>query len=125
MQKRLSIIGLSALLTACQFLETFEKPSGTAVRAVSPSETTGLNASPVQSLQASPSSHRVITKRINTTQCRDTDDWYLDGYRVGKSFHTQKAAMFQQRLNYCGYQSKNLPTHFQQHWEKGFKIGRQ
>ncbi|STY61029.1 Uncharacterised protein [Mannheimia haemolytica] len=32
------------------------------------------------------------TKRINTMACQDNDDWYLDGYRVGKSFreHQQK-----------------------------------
>lgn len=67
---------------------------------------------------------RTVTKngRIDTTQCTDADDWYLDGYRVGKSFTAQKAAMYQQRLNSC--QGKLAQPHqFQQNWEKGFNIG--
>ena len=43
----------------------------------------------------------VTTVRLNTAQCSEPDDWYLDGYRVGKSFRYQKEAMYQQRVNYC------------------------
>lgn len=67
--------------------------------------------------------NKVITKRINTTQCGDSDDWYLDGFRVGKSFRTQKEAMFQQRLNYCNYHFKTMPSQFKSDWERGFRIG--
>ncbi|VEB26252.1 Uncharacterised protein [Actinobacillus lignieresii] len=64
----------------------------------------------------------ITHERINTTQCKDADDWYLDGYRVGRSFASQKAAMYQQRVSYC----KGMLSHadqFQQNWEKGFKVG--
>ncbi|VEI45921.1 Uncharacterised protein [Actinobacillus equuli] len=60
--------------------------------------------------------------RINTTQCKDADDWYLDGYRVGYSFTAQKEAMYQQRVNYCKGMLSNA-NQFQQNWEKGFKVG--
>lgn len=62
-------------------------------------------------------------KRINTTQCQDSDDWYLDGYRVGKSFSTQSQQMYQQRLNYCGYSIASLPSAFKSNWQRGFKQG--
>lgn len=63
------------------------------------------------------------TKRIDTTQCHDNDDWYLDGYRVGKSFKSQKQAMFTQRVVACGYQPQSLPAAYQQQWQRGFNIG--
>lgn len=59
-------------------------------------------------------------QRINTTACNDLDDWYLDGFRVGKSFRSQKAEMFQKRTQYC--QGK-LPNAYQNYWENGFQIG--
>lgn len=62
-------------------------------------------------------------KRINTTECKDSDDWYLDGYRVGKSFSTQKNEMFQQRVNYCRYTASTLPSQFKRQWEKGYAVG--
>lgn len=71
--------------------------------------------------QTSP--EQIITKRINTTDCQDPDDWYLDGYRVGKSFVTQRQAMLQQRMNFC--QFATLPSQFKQPWEQGFRIGSQ
>ena len=64
----------------------------------------------------------VTTVRLNTAQCSEPDDWYLDGYRVGKSFRYQKEAMYQQRVNYC----RNTLSHThqdQQQWENGFKYG--
>lgn len=63
-------------------------------------------------------------KRINTTQCQDSDDWYIDGYRVGKSFANQKQKMFQSRLNQCNYSTKSIPTYFVEEWERGFQKGR-
>lgn len=64
----------------------------------------------------------VMHGRINTTQCKDADDWYLDGYRVGSSFTAQKETMYQQRVNYCKGTLSNA-NQFQQNWEKGFKVG--
>ncbi|QLB18806.1 hypothetical protein [Mannheimia granulomatis] len=66
---------------------------------------------------------KVTTKRINTTACKDSDDWYLDGYRVGKSFQTQKLRMLQQRSEYCGYNVKQLPAQYRSNWDRGFLIG--
>lgn len=63
-------------------------------------------------------------KRINTTQCNDSDDWYIDGYRVGKSFSNQKTEMLQKRLSQCGYSTRNLPSKFKTEWERGFQKGK-
>lgn len=62
-------------------------------------------------------------KRINTIECKDADDWYLDGYRVGKSFANDKEAMWQHRASYCGFSARNVPKAFQQNWQNGFRIG--
>ncbi|WP_419853113.1 hypothetical protein [Actinobacillus pleuropneumoniae] len=64
----------------------------------------------------------ITHERINTTECKDADDWYLDGYRVGRSFSAQKEAMYQKRVNYCKGMLSNA-NQFQQNWEKGFKVG--
>lgn len=64
-----------------------------------------------------------ITKRINTTQCHDSDDWYLDGYRVGKSFSDQRSQMLKERADYCQLNVQKLPSHFQANWNKGYAIG--
>jgi hypothetical protein len=61
--------------------------------------------------------------RIDTAQCRDNDDWYLDGYRVGKSFRSQKQQMYTHRLNRCNFTTKSLPNQFKRSWENGFKSG--
>lgn len=73
-----------------------------------------VQAAPVQTMQQQ-------TQRINTTQCRDADDWYLDGYRVGRSFNSQRNQMLQQRMNFC--QLSQLPSQFRSNWERGFAIG--
>ncbi|MDD0822953.1 hypothetical protein PTQ27_00485 [Mannheimia sp. AT1] len=67
--------------------------------------------------------NNITTKRINTTQCKDSDDWYLDGYRVGKSFRSEKQKMLQQRSTYCGYTLSRLPSKYRKNWEQGFRIG--
>ena len=64
---------------------------------------------------------QVSTKRINTTQCKDNDDWYLDGYRVGKSFSSQKQQMLQERMSFCNM--NGLSAEFKHNWERGFAIG--
>lgn len=58
--------------------------------------------------------------RINTTACNDLDDWYLDGFRVGKSFRSQRNVMFQQRVAYC---KGSGPLGYQKNWERGFQVG--
>lgn len=58
--------------------------------------------------------------RINTTACNDLDDWYLDGFRVGKSFRSQRNSMFQQRVAYC---KGSGPIGYQKNWERGFQVG--
>ncbi|OOS00579.1 hypothetical protein B0187_01355 [Haemophilus paracuniculus] len=64
------------------------------------------------------------TKRINTTQCLDADDWYLDGFRVGKSFKAQKTAMYAQRVKFCQPTlKKGALKQFKQHWENGYRVG--
>lgn len=65
----------------------------------------------------------VVTKRLNTAQCTEPDDWYLDGYRVGKSFTAQKNAMYAQRVNYCRGQISNVHQ-YRQNWESGFRYGK-
>ncbi|HGO5854104.1 TPA: hypothetical protein ACK3JH_000975 [Mannheimia haemolytica] len=64
-----------------------------------------------------------VAKRINTTACTDLDDWYLDGYRVGKSFRIQKNQMLEQRSRYCGYNAKQLPSQYRSNWDRGFLMG--
>lgn len=62
-------------------------------------------------------------KRINTTECKDSDDWYLDGYRVGKSFAKQKQTMLENRMTYCHFTAQTLPKSYKQNWETGFNVG--
>lgn len=117
----------STLLTGCKLLERFEKPQGIAVRTTeshSAEYREYITSTPRQGKQtAAKVSNRIETKRINTTECNDSDDWYLDGYRVGKSFATQKQQMFQQRVSYCRFTKTTLPTQFKQNWERGFSKG--
>lgn len=98
--------------------------AGQAVRVVNDSPNPYLATSVTAQKKASMPTKtiaKVTTQRINTTQCHDNDDWYLDGYRVGKSFRAQKAEMLQNRLNYCQFSS--LPRQFKQSWERGFQVG--
>lgn len=106
-----------------QFSDLFTpSTSGTAVKVVkgtpqvySPQDQSKHSApKPVQTT--------VSNRRINTTECKDADDWYLDGYRVGKSFSSQKEQMLQQRMNFC--KIPHLSAQFQQNWERGFAIGK-
>ena len=45
----------------------------------------------------SPISVSKHVKRLNTTVCHDKDDWYLDGYRVGKDFQAQSQSQLNNR----------------------------
>lgn len=125
---RYTIVFISFTLSACQFLETFEKPEGVAVQvANSHSEEFAKynkNLPKTSVIKPKVTESKTTTQRINTTACQDPDDWYLDGYRVGKSFAHQKAQMLQQRLNYCHYNGTNIPSHFKTNWQRGFNIGK-
>lgn len=121
----------SLFLTACnstQFAQRLDqvtdlfKPStsGTAVNVVK--GTPEVFQAQKQSKKNTPNKTTTVsTQRINTTECRDADDWYLDGFRVGRSFYSQKAQMLQQRMNFC--RLTQLPHAFKQNWERGFAIG--
>lgn len=119
---------LCLMLSGCQFLEKFEKPEGVAVKVVDShgeeyAKYTKKAPKPAPTPKVA-KQEKPTTKRINTTACQDSDDWYLDGYRVGKSFSAQKQQMLQQRLNYCHYSSSNVPTQFKTNWQRGFNVGR-
>ncbi|HGO5856393.1 Uncharacterised protein [Mannheimia haemolytica] len=122
------------LLTGCKSLEQFEEDWFSSAESANRHSSVKITAKKEQAVRMKPSieaaqnktkivNQTVVNKRINTTACKDSDDWYLDGYRVGKSFRTQKNQMLQQRSQYCGYNVKDLPSHYYHNWERGFRIG--
>ncbi|MDO4698818.1 MAG: hypothetical protein Q4A60_09150 [Pasteurellaceae bacterium] len=125
----LSITSVILISTACsndfhinQLEELFTPTTqGKPVKVVYDAPNRYENQKPVVAKTAHKTTTTVTNKRINTTQCTDLDDWYLDGYRVGRSFSAQKAQMLQQRMSYC--QLTQLPTHFKNNWERGYTIG--
>lgn len=67
-----------------------------------------------------------LTKRIQVTasQCAEYDDWYLDGYRTGKTFRTEKTEMLNARLTHCEkLLKKRTPANFKENWEAGYQSG--
>lgn len=129
---KLSLICTASLLTACQaaedfFTENFKQPENKPVAVVkthSPDYERYTKSQPqITKKTRNQTANQPTTKRINTTQCRDSDDWYIDGYRVGKSFAKQRQQMYQQRLNYCGYTLATLPNNFKTNWQRGFNQG--
>ena len=68
----------------------------------------------------SPISVSKHVKRLNTTVCHDKDDWYLDGYRVGKDFQAQSQSQLNKRINYCG---RRVPEELRTAWFNGFDAG--
>lgn len=62
------------------------------------------------------------TKRLNTTDCNDADDWYLDGFRVGKTFSAYQQSLLQQRINYC-QQYGGVSDGLKSAWMQGYKKG--
>ncbi|MGC6407509.1 hypothetical protein ACNO7M_02695 [Bisgaard Taxon 45] len=63
-------------------------------------------------------------QRMNTMACQDNDDWYLDGYRVGKSFREHQQKMLGQRTAYCEEQTgKAVPDQFRHSWNSGYQQG--
>ncbi|OOF83135.1 hypothetical protein BKG93_10610 [Rodentibacter ratti] len=68
------------------------------------------------------------TKRLNTADCNDADDWYLDGFRVGKTFSAYQQSLLQQRINYCqqyGGVSNGLKSAWMQGYKKGAPVQKQ
>ncbi|WP_427834072.1 hypothetical protein ACQP31_02720 [Actinobacillus pleuropneumoniae] len=124
----LSACGSADLQTVWQDVSNLDKlfepeqRKGVAVTKGYPVSDVAMNSTPQKTGKKVATKQSITHQRINTTQCKDADDWYLDGYRVGRSFASQKAAMYQQRVSYC----KGMLSHadqFQQNWEKGFKVG--
>ena len=68
----------------------------------------------------SPISVTKHVKRLNTTACHDKDDWYLDGYRVGKDFQAQSQSQLNKRINFCG---RRVPEELRTAWFNGFDAG--
>lgn len=67
----------------------------------------------------SPISVNKYEKRLNTAVCHDKDDWYLDGYRVGKDFPEYSQNQLNQRIQFCG-----RATSAQRNaWFDGFNAG--
>ncbi|OOF38488.1 MULTISPECIES: hypothetical protein [Rodentibacter] len=58
-------------------------------------------------------------KRLNTIACQDIDDWYLDGYRVGKDFSTYRENQLSQRIQFCG----GTTSAQREAWDKGYSAG--
>ncbi|OOF46506.1 hypothetical protein BKK51_02195 [Rodentibacter trehalosifermentans] len=61
-------------------------------------------------------------KRLNTADCQDVDDWYLDGFRVGKTFSAYQQSLLQQRINYC-QQYGGVSNGLKLAWLQGYKKG--
>lgn len=62
------------------------------------------------------------TKRLNTADCNDVDDWYLDGFRVGKTHSAYQQSLLQQRISYC-QQYGSVSNGFKSAWMQGYKKG--
>ncbi len=63
-------------------------------------------------------------KRLNLIDCRDTNDWYLDGNRVAKSFAYQKQTQLAYRMNFCQRQLSNTALSLAlQQWQAGYDAG--
>lgn len=122
------------LLTGCKSLEQFEEDWLSSAESVNRHSSAKIITKKERNIGLNPTvkatqnklpivNQTVVNKRINTTACKDSDDWYLDGYRVGKSFRAQKNQMLEQRSRYCGYNVKELPSHYYHNWDRGFRIG--
>lgn len=63
-------------------------------------------------------------QRINTIECQDFDDWYLDGFRVGKTYPSYKQKLLNYRINFCEQKiTEQQKQFFMQNWLKGFEVG--
>ena len=72
--------------------------------------------------KSSPFDINGVSKRLNTADCQDVDDWYLDGFRVGKTFNPYHQKLFQQRVSYC-QQYGEVSDKVKLSWMDGYKKG--
>ena len=73
----------------------------------------------VQYSARSPIAVNQYEKRLNTIACHDRDDWYLDGYRVGKDYAEYSQSQLNQRIRYCG----GVTSAQRSAWLDGFHSG--
>ena len=59
-------------------------------------------------------------KRLNTADCGDLDDWYLDGYRVARTYAAYYQTLLAQRVQFCRSQGI-VGSRFQAQWLQGFR----
>ena len=65
-------------------------------------------------------------QRLNTIDCKDSDDWYLDGYRVGKSFYDERDELLAYRVNFCEQKYRRpVDDSLTSFWFDGFAKGTQ
>lgn len=112
------ILSLPFLLVACS-----SKPIPVAGSAAYDPSYTGYGT-PSEEIEQNITPKVEQPKRIETQECDDADDWYLDGYRVATSYSAQKSAMYQRRLALCGYTENSLPNQFSAEWERGYQSTR-
>ncbi|MBS6026883.1 Uncharacterised protein [Haemophilus pittmaniae] len=55
-------------------------------------------------------------KRLNTANCQDKDDWYLDGFKIAQDYPEYADKLLSQREDYCRYVTESL----RQAWYNGF-----
>lgn len=82
---------------------------------------TGCSISPRHSYaySAQPFTINQHEKRLNTADCKDLDDWYLDGFRVGKTHRAAGKSLLTQRIHYCESQT-TVSNQMKATWNEGF-----
>lgn len=58
--------------------------------------------------------------RLETAECNDKDDWYLDGYGVMRKEPAKAKEFLQKRLEICKNRTmSDVPKEFIEEWHKG------
>jgi hypothetical protein len=58
--------------------------------------------------------------RLETAECNDKDDWYLDGYGVMRKEPAKAKEFLQKRLEICKNRTmSDVPQEFIEEWYKG------
>lgn len=58
--------------------------------------------------------------RLETAECNDKDDWYLDGYGVMRKEPAKAKEFLQKRLEICKNRTmSDVPQEFIEEWHKG------
>lgn len=60
-------------------------------------------------------------KRINTADCPDKDDWYLDGFTVTQKHPQHKEKLLKQRIDYCTKKFGPVSEEMIKEWHVGEK----